>query len=439
MQSAHTNHSFCRTNDGVDLVAKGLSVDHCCSVLMSAFAAYKPKAKQTQPASQPAAGEPPPKKSRQKELSGVPAGFELEEHEPKSSTGSKASLGKAALGKGSAASASATYEDLFCGSSFAGMSMPGGHNEHKQHEEQEEKVLEGEAYDYIREQCMVSLRKLKTFNDVVGVPSVVAFAHDFERAVGKGGAVRPVSGLLLFGPSGTGKSACAQAIAHYLSGTFYTFSGADLPSSTEKQAQRIDALFDVALAGARPAIIFIDEVDTLLSARATARVGHFAKAWDRFTDGLLVIGATNNPTKIAPKILTGRFERKILLGNPNPQARLALILKQLAQEDHEHLLSKEDLEHIVKQTAGRSAVNMERMVSTAVLRAGEVPVGRADFELALEEEPSDYYAKVATSNAEYNALHGWTNKQRKLPPRFFEPWEDTISAPCSDTDSDDEQ
>jgi hypothetical protein len=387
---------------------------------MSAFASYKPKAKQGEPASQPATEPPPKKVNKHPEL---PAGIKKE--------------GKRGRGKEKVEETpvmeeeedlwsmpSAAIEDLFCGSSFGGLSMSSGQKKHEEHEEHEEKLLDSEAHNYIRENCVVSKSKFKTFESVVGIPNVVAFAHDFEAAAGKGGAIRPVSGLLLFGPSGTGKSVSAQAIAHYLNGTFYSFSGADMPTATDKQAQRITALFDVALAGARPAIIFIDEVDTLLSFRATARVGHFAKEWGRFTDGLLVIGATNDPTKIAPKII-GRLERKILVDNPNPAARRALIFRQLAQEEQEQILTGDDVAYIVEATKGRSAVNMERLVSTAVLRAGGIPVSRVDFELALDEEPSDYDAMVAKANAKYNALRGW--KKRLLPPRFFDPWEDRES------------
>lgn len=93
----------------------------------------------------------------------------------------------------------------------------------------------------------------------------------------------------------------------------------------------IDALFDVAMAGSLPAVIFIDECDGILRASAPQRVGHFAGRFERFKDNLLVIGATNEPDKIAPKILTGRFERKIFMDNPDSAARKALILRQLAE------------------------------------------------------------------------------------------------------------
>ena len=215
--------------------------------------------------------------------------------------------------------------------------------------------------------------------------------------------------MLLFGPSGTGKSACAQAIAHYLNGALYQFGSADLPNG-KAGAQRIDALFAVALAGEKPAIIFVDECDTLLSTRAVSRVGHLAKTWGRFTDDLLVIGATNEPQDIAPKILTGRFERKIMLDSPCEDARHALIVKQLAQEKEGQVIEHEEVDWVVSETEGRSAVNMERVVSSAVLRAGVLPVTLADFEEALEEEPSDYDAEVAKRNREFNKKHGWRRK-----------------------------
>ena len=163
----------------------------------------------------------------------------------------------------------------------------------------------------------------------------------------------------------------------------------------------------VALAGEKPAVIFIDECDTMLSARAPARVGHFAKRFERFTDNLLVIGATNEPDNIAPKILTGRFERKIFVDNPNSSARRAMLRRQLSEEDNSHMLSAADIEFVVEATAGRSGVNMERLISSACTAAAGMPVGRDDFETALEGEPSDFDMRTAKTNAKYDEKHGW--------------------------------
>ena len=296
-----------------------------------------------------------------------------------------------------------TVADLGCSPSFNGMKM-GASKPKPAPAPLDPELLTTDHHDYVREFCVVPPSSLTTFDDLVGVSQVVAFAQEYLPSVQ--GAVRAVSGLLLFGSSGTGKTACAQAIAHYIGGTFYKFSAADLPTG-QHQAQRINALFDVAQAGCKPAVIFIDEVDTLLSARATVRVGHFAGRFERFMEGVLVIGATNSPQKIAPKILSGRFERKILVNPPSAAARQMLISKQLAQEEQEHTLTRADMRYILEQTDGRSAVNMERLVSTAVGRGGGLAVGKSDFMLALEEERSDFDEEVAGQNAEYNCKHGW--------------------------------
>ena len=264
---------------------------------------------------------------------------------------------------------------------------------------------ETEEHEYIRENCVVPTNTLKTFADVVGARVARCFAEQYNPV--STGAKRAVSGLLLFGPSGTGKSLLAQAITVHIGGTFYKLSMADLPTGSAAAANRIDALFDVAQSGPPPAVIFLDECDTILNLRATARVGHFAGRFERFADNLLVIGATNEPDKIAPKILTGRFERKIFVDNPSAQARKAMIERQLADEPTEHELSPADLLHIVEQTAGRSAVNMERLISTAALHAGCAPVRLDDFELALKEEPSDFDRATASKNAKFAHQHAW--------------------------------
>ena len=137
---------------------------------------------------------------------------------------------------------------------------------------------------------------------------------------------------MLFGPSGTGKSLLAQAVTVHIGGTFYQLSAAHLPSSTTATANRIDALFEVSLSGPVPAIIFIDECDIILSARATNRVAHLAGRFEHFMDNVLVTGATNEPNKIAPKI-----------------------------DSYWSL-----------RTAGRFAMNMERLISTAALHANQL-------------------------------------------------------------------
>ena len=261
--------------------------------------------------------------------------------------------------------------------------------------------MQSAEHEYVRANCIFS-GKLKTFAELSGVPLLEQFASEYNPD--PAGAERAVSGLLLFGPSGTGKTAGAQAIAHELNARLYKMSMADM--QTRASMARIDALFDVVQDGPQPAVIFLDEVDTLLSKSAYARCGHFATRFERFQKNVLVIGATNEPTKISPKILFGRFERKILVDNPSLAARRALISKQLAQESTPANMSADDIMYVAKQLEGRSAVNIERVVSTAVKRAlGGVDM--MDFDLAIEQEPSDFDDATAKKNKQFNEQHGW--------------------------------
>ena len=351
-------------------------------------------------------------------------------------------LAKAGKAKAKAAAASSPWEralaveDLFCGTSFGGMKMPSDAKHKAQHEhepdpeaEHEPMALDSADHQYILETCVVEPCKLSSFDDIHGVPLVIAFADDFAAAAGRGGAVKANNGLLLFGPPGTGKSVVASALARHLKLTFIEFGSKDMPSDTVKGAARLQALLEIAKS--KPSAVLLDEVDTMFSKRGFARAGNLARVWERFTPGLLIVGTSNDPVNIAPKV-DARFVRKILVDYPNPAARRALILRLLSQEDEEPLIATDDISYIVNETRGRSAVNLIQLVSTACLRAEGTAVCRADFELALEEEPSDYDAASAKRYLKYNISHGW--KKRLLPFDRFKYLQELDTA--SDTDSD---
>ena len=152
--------------------------------------------------------------------------------------------------------------------------------------------------------------------------------------------VKPGGGVLLYGPPGTGKTMLAKATAGELDAAFYTVSAADVLSKWVGQAeQNIKALFEAAANEPR-AVVFIDEIESLIPARGDDSGGSsgvmqrvvpqilqgmegFGK---RSSSVVLFMGATNVPWQLDPAVLRpGRFDEKILVPLPDLPARRKLL------------------------------------------------------------------------------------------------------------------
>ena len=145
-------------------------------------------------------------------------------------------------------------------------------------------------------------------------------------------------GVLLYGPPGTGKTMVARAIAGETGAAFYVVKGSDIVSKWVGDSEKnIRSLFETARAQ-KLAIIFIDEMDSLLGTRGMdthndKRVNEFLQQMDGFigtSPNLMLLGATNRPWDIDSAALrSGRFSQKIYVPLPDAPAREFMFRRSL--------------------------------------------------------------------------------------------------------------
>ena len=143
--------------------------------------------------------------------------------------------------------------------------------------------------------------------------------------------IDPPKGVLLHGPPGTGKTMIAKAVANETNAHFTSINGPEIISKyygeSEKQLREI---FDDAASNA-PAIIFIDELDSIAPKREDVSgeverrvVAQLLTLMDGMQgrDNVVVIGATNRPDAIDQALRRpGRFDRELEIGVPDKNGR----------------------------------------------------------------------------------------------------------------------
>jgi cell division protease FtsH len=224
-----------------------------------------------------------------------------------------------------------------------------------------------------------------TFDDVAGIDEVEAEINevvDFLKNPGKYrrlGARSP-RGVLLAGAPGTGKTLLARATAGEAKVPFFSASASEfIEMIVGVGASRVRELFSEARKVA-PAIVFIDEIDTIGRARGGARAfgGHDEREqtlnqilteMDGFSghEGVVVLAATNRPDVLDPALLRpGRFDRQIIIHPPDHKGRVA-ILKVHAR--NVPLASDVDFERLASATPGMTGADLANLVNEAALLA----------------------------------------------------------------------
>ena len=231
----------------------------------------------------------------------------------------------------------------------------------------------------------ISKQKVKVrFSDVAGAEEekqelveVVEFLKDPKRFTKLG--ARIPAGVLLEGPPGTGKTLLAKAVAGEAGVPFFTMSGSEFVEMfVGVGASRVRDLFENAKKNA-PAIIFIDEIDAVGRQRGAGLGGghdereqtlnQLLVEMDGFegNEGVIVIAATNRSAVLDPALLRpGRFDRQILVGNPDVKGR-EQILQVHAR--NKKLETEVDLKVVAQQTPGFSGAELENLLNEAALVA----------------------------------------------------------------------
>jgi cell division protease FtsH len=243
-------------------------------------------------------------------------------------------------------------------------------------------------------------RSATTWADVAGVDEVRAELQEvvdflrnprqFERL-----GARVPKGILLHGPPGTGKTLLAKAAATESGATFFAASASSfIEMFAGLGAARIRRLFKDARKKA-PAIIFIDELDAV----GTARSGHSLNREQDQTlnqllveldgfggeDQVVVMGASNRLDQLDAALLRpGRFDRQVLVNPPDLSSREAILRVHTRDKP---LATDVDLQLVARQTAGLTGADLANIANEAAIFAGREDaqyIAQEHFEAAME-------------------------------------------------------
>ena len=219
------------------------------------------------------------------------------------------------------------------------------------------------------------------FNDIIGMKEMKRILYEIIvvptiRPDLFTGIRKPQRGILLFGPPGTGKTMIAKAIASECNSTFFNISASSLTSKWVGESEKtVKSLFKLAYKKV-PSIIFIDEIDSILSKRseneneATKRLKtEFLIQFDGLGSNtnarLLVIAATNRPMDLDEALLR-RLPKRVYCGPLDEEGRFEFIKKVINRVETK--LTDKDIKEVAKMTNGYSNSDLKELCKEAAFQ-----------------------------------------------------------------------
>jgi cell division protease FtsH len=273
-------------------------------------------------------------------------------------------------------------------------------------------------------------KEMKTsFADVAGVDEakeelreIVDFLKNPKKYQRLGGRIP--KGVLLLGPPGCGKTLLARAVAGEANVPFFFMSGSEFVEMfVGLGAARVRELFQQAKEKA-PALVFLDEIDTIGKGRAGPMSGSFGGHDEReqtlnqllvemdgfdASKGVIIMAATNRPDVLDPALIRpGRFDRQVVVDLPDLRGREEILR---VHSRGVALDPSVDLKTIAARTPGFTGADLENVVNEAALLAArreKNSVTMEELEEAIDRATAGLERKsrvVSDSQKERVAVH----------------------------------